>query len=230
MNPIVKSYRLINDTELRVIQQNFDRILEEWNDAYALHSLSCTVTRPTNPPNRCGSDDLLVKGVALLVQPDWKMLNHCLFGDCSHYFDAPSKSLFLTLLNQLVGTELLETMPINDWFYPGSPALVLTINQTMAIYLNPQWVLKALPLPELTQQKLAELDDALAAERVTLDVKLNALPLKLADVVRLKIGDVIKTDHPLSVPLSLSLNQKTICCVDIGKDNFHKSIQITRQS
>lgn len=235
MNQTFKPYRLISCAELRAIQKNFEHIIHQWNDEYALHPLNCSVSRTpkilTVPPLE---DYILIGDVALLVQPDWAIIKHCLFGDHSACFDAQSKSLFSILLNQLLGTQSLQLKKapdrpsIKDWFYTGAPSLVMTINQVMTIYLHPQWVLSALPLPELTQHPLAKLSDALAAEKVNLHVELNPVPLKLTDMVRLKVGDVIKTDHLLTTPLRLSINQKTICSVDIGKENSHKSIQITR--
>lgn len=232
-----RPYRLINDAEIRAIQQNFDRILCDWNHAYALHPLSCCVSRTSKDlcsplPDGRGSDYLLVGDVALLVAPDWDVINDCLFGDRSNCFTTQSKTLFLMLLNDLLGTQSLDaipvTPPINNWFYTGSPALMLTINQTMTIYLHPTWVLSRLPLPESAHNPLVKIGDAVATENVRLYVELNPVPLKLTDMVHLKIGDVIKTDHPITTPLRLSLNQKAICSVEIGQDNSHKSIQITR--
>ena len=231
MNSIFKPYRLINDMELATLQQSFDTALQGWNNLHAMFPLSCRLgLGPTKPANH---DHCWAK-----AQPTCKTDNHdlsvikqSLFGDQSDCFNTLAEALFMDLLNQLLGTQSPE--PMDDWFYTGTPSLTLTLccaGKTIALYLHPEWVLDALPLQTLSKKQLSTLDQALTTQPVNLNVELNPLSLKLADILRLSIGDVIKTDHPITEPAQLSHQNKSICNVEIGISNSYKSIQISRPS
>ena len=97
----------------------------------------------------------------------------------------------------------------------------------MTLYLHPQWVLQALPPHEIVQKPTGNLHDALDPQLLHWHVELSPVSLQLEDMIRLQVGDVIRTDHPLTMPLLLKNNQQTVCHVEIGETNHYKSIQIT---
>lgn len=217
MTSTFKPYRLINALELQSLQQDFDNTLQHWNKEHALFPLSCRLDLgPTKPSQIINSHDI-------------STIKHSLFGDESTCFDAIAEDLFTTLLNQLFGTQ--PKAPVDDWFYPGSPALTLTLScsdKTMQLYIDPQWVLNALPSHTYRKPSATPLQDALATQQIKLHVELTSLPLSLSEILRLQVGDVIKTDHPITEPAQLVQHDLPICSVDIGKFNSYKSIQIMR--
>ncbi len=219
MNAKFKHYRLINDLELRQLKQTFDEQLQCWNDTYALFPLTCALSRSSMHP------------FTWMNNKDLPLIQYCLFGELSACFNNVTNTLFIELLNQLFGTQLTD--PSDDWFYPGSPSLTLTLsqaNQTMSIYIPPQWVLDTLPAPKTIQSATTDLHLALATQQLHLHVELSPLPLKLADIMRLQVGDVIQFDHPITQPARLVHQQKTLCDVDLGAADSYKSIQIARPS
>ena len=239
MNKKVKPFRLINCQELERLQQRFTNSLLLWNKQHALFSLSCHLSCNqrtellTNEYVRFTEQE---KPVALLAQQDWSAIKNCLFGDVSACFNAVSETLFITLLNQLLSTQSLQQhsgheIHFDEWFYSGAPSLTMTlsgVHQSMTLYLHPQWVLTALGPHEIIQPPMiGDLQSALEPQLLHWQVELNPVSLPLEEILRLQVGDVIRTDHPLTTPLLLKNNQQTVCHVDIGKINHYKSIQIT---
>ena len=219
MNAKFKPYRLINDHELRQLKQTFDEQLQRWNETYALFPLKCALSR---------SSMHLFTGAN---NNDLSLIKYCLFGELADCFNSVTEIVFIELLNQLFGTQPIA--PSDDWIYPGSPSLTLTLsqaNQTKNIYIPPEWVLNTLPVQKTIQNSTADLHHALAAQQLDLHVELNTLPLKLADIMRLQVGDVIQFDHPITQAARLVHQQKTICDVELGAADSYKSIQIARPS
>ena len=219
MTLIFKPYRLINNVELQILQASFDKKLQHWNDMHALFPLSLQLNRTLET-----SEDQHLS-----------VIKYSLFGDQSDCFNTQADTLFTTLLTQLFDTHTaaFSRSPVDDWCYIGSPSLTLALHNaegSLTLYLNPEWVLSALPTYSITKKATATIQQSLATQRLNLEVALTSLPLKLADIIRLRVGDVIKTDHSLSAPAQLTLQHKTICSVDIGASNACKSIQITRES
>ncbi|HBI21901.1 MAG TPA: hypothetical protein DDY37_04865, partial [Legionella sp.] len=50
------------------------------------------------------------------------------------------------------------------------------------------------------------------------------------DMMSLQVGDVIKTEHRMTTPVTLTHQQHTVCHASIGATRSYKSIQITRTS
>ena len=253
MNSIYKPYRLINSHELNALENAFKEKLRVWNEQYALFPLTCELrpiplSNSRSSVNYCettpmaNNDVLMVceedQPIALLLPLEGKgvrgSIQHHLFGDTADCMNSLSDTLFLTLINQLLGTQTPQlhscnTQNLDEWFYTGSPALLLNLTN-ITLYLNPQWVINALPSYTKTQAPIKKLSEAIDPLSIPLHVELSPVSLRLNDIIQLKIGDVIKTDHPITIPLQLKQNQKTICSVEIGEANAHKSIQITRPS
>lgn len=230
MNSKCKPYRLINCTELSALKQDFEHALQAWNKVHALFPLSCHLSRNPKRPNSRELDDMDKSRLSLI--------KYSLFGDKSDCFDTVANALFSSLLEQLSGSSTCmlnrdSTHTMTDWFYTGAPTLGLMLTcagETTTLFMDPQWVLDALPATDCSKKSIIPLDDALATQALDLHVTLNPLPLKLADILRLQVGDLIKTDHPIAEPMTLTYQQQTICNVNIGKSNVNKSILTTRTS
>ena len=224
-----KPYRLINGIERSLLQQRFEQQLLPWNEQHALFPLSIRLRlSPTTAPqqNVCWA-----KAQATWCTPDLSMIQNSLFGDESPCFHRVTETLFNALITDLFGDEPLD--PIEDWFYPGTPSLTLTFvsaDQTKAVYLHPQWVIKALPAHQTAKQSTVSLHQALATQSIPLNVDLMPITLNVSDILRMQIGDLIKTDHPVTEPAALFYEQTSIASVEIGESNSYKSIQITRQT
>ena len=202
--------------------------------------LNCSLnSNPIFPQN----DDREVYLFTSLDQPavladkhELSTLNLCLFGDTSSLFDSTSESLILHLVSQLLGINHLQysclsSSSINkaEWFYHGAPcvAIVLSIgDNNLHFYMHPQRVLESLQSPTYQPKPKAELQDALSSHRVHCQVELDAFSLQVKDTLNLQVGDVIQTDHLLCASLFLKHQQQTICQVEPGRIQQHKSIQI----
>lgn len=238
MNSNIKPYRLINNSELAHLQQTFECKLQIWNDMHALFPLSCLLSR--NPKRPVSSvlevcDDTNYR-IALLDKSCLSMLKHSLFGAPSDCFNDVTEVLFDALLSQLLGNTHVRgpAKPvIEDWFYTGSPTLALTLtcaSEAITLYLHPKWVINTLPAKPASKKVTASLHEVVAAQHIELQVELNPLSLKLSDIMQLHVGNVIKTDHPITEPMKLMNKHHTICNVDLGKSASSKSILTTRTS
>ncbi len=220
MKQVFKPYRLINQLELTKLQKKLELALENWNNTHAMLPLTCRLgLGPTTlDPHRANTQTTRLS-----------LIKHSLFGDQSSCFDAHAEELLAELLTQWFGSQSPE--PQKDWFYIGTPSLTLTLlcaEHHAIFYLNPQWVLNNLPSEETVKKPVATLHHALAKQHIDLTVELTPLALKLADLVRLNVGDLITTDHALTKPAYLSHHQQHVCDVEMGELNSFKTIKTTR--
>lgn len=228
-----KPFRLINELELRKLEQDLSNNLQVWNTEFALFPLSLKLDCNPKPQAVAGGSVFVAdnQAVALLPEQNLSVLMHCLVGDLSDCFADISNSLFLTLLQRLFGTGLIENCASvhDEWFYTGSPSLALTLRSgeySLNIYLHPQWVLHALPRNEQPSIPKIPLQEAFDSQVLHCQVELHPLTLQLDKLLRLKPGDVIKTDQSLATPMLLKHQQQTICQATPGETNQSKSIQI----
>lgn len=244
MKKSLKTWRLINTRELATIQHILNQALESWNEQYALFALSCKVATWEKPVIAETSRVFINeegKTLAMACSADWSALRYCLFGEECDDFDPVCEQLLLKLFMHITGSQAL-TRHINDhneaqlaeeWFYKGSPALAARFycgEKYFCICLHPQWVLSMLPRQPVLHKPLSDLKQALASQYLPCQIELLPLTLPLQSVMRLQVGDVIKSDHALLAPLLLKHNQHTLCTVNPGTKLPHKSIQITRAS
>lgn len=231
-----KPFRLVNDHEVGQLQQIINEHLHLWNEQYALFPLSVQVKKPDKPrlDGAAGWRFSAEQAVcALVLQNDLSALNDCLFGDVSFCFTAISETLLLTLFQQLLANPALQQQPLtdsyDDWFYTGSPVLSLILTSqcySLLAYLSPKWVMQALNTPKQHQKPLTTLHNALANTTLDCQVTLPVIPLRLRDLLDLQPGDVLKTEHPLTKPLTLKHQQHVISEVELGTHHDHKSIQL----
>lgn len=228
-----KPFRLINELELCQLEQDLSDALQAWNTEFALFPLSLKLDCNPKPLAITGGSVFAANdlAVALLPEQNLSVLMHCLVGDVSDCFADISNSMFLTLLQHLLGAGLIEnsTCVHDEWFYTGSPSLALTLRSgeySLNIYLHPQWVLHALPRKEQLPKPKIPLQEALDSQVLHCQVELHPLTLQLDKLLRLKPGDVIKTDQSLATPMLLKHLQQTVCQATPGETNQFKSIQI----
>ena len=218
-----KPYRLINDLELAALQKRLDSQLHHWNNTYAVLPLISTLNRISTSPM---SDSLFDLSDVLKTDCiELTTIKYSLLGDESKCFNNITKTLFNTLFDASFKPKS------HEWFYPGSPALVLTLrcaHHSMNLYFHPQWVLNALPPQIIPNTALISLHHALADQSVDLQANIP-IALKLADIVALTIGDVIKTEHLITEPIPLTHQKKLVCSVELGAKNSYKSVQIVRK-
>ena len=220
MKQVFKPYRLINQLELTQLQQKLELTLQNWNNTHAMLPMTCRLgLGPTTlDPHRANSQTTRLS-----------LIKHSLFGDQSSCFDAHAEELLAELLTEWFGSQSPE--PKEDWFYIGTPSLTLTLScfeHEANFYLNPQWVLSNLPSEHVVKNPVATLHQALATQHIDLTVVLTPLPLKLADLFRLSVGDLITTDHAITQPAYLYHHQHRVCDVEIGELNSFKTIKTTR--
>lgn len=239
MNMNVKPFRLINHSELSMIQQQFNNKLQLWNDEYAQFPLTCELSLTTiqdKPHQACHCISTQQRPIALMINNDLSMIRYCLFGDTADCFHGVSHAIFLKLVQTLLDSEALQIeLNLNQpeaWFYTGSPSLHLKLqcnqDESISFFLHPQWVINALPQHSSTLKPTCSLDTLFDPYPVKLEIELNPTSLTLAEITQLEVGDVIKTDHPITSPLRLKHTEKTICHVHLGEHNHTHTIQITR--
>ncbi len=228
-----KPFRLINEIELRKLEQDLSDTLQAWNTEFALFPLSLQLHCNPKPQAVSGGSVFVAdsEAVALLPEHNLSILMHCLVGDVSDCFADISNSMFLKLLQQLFKTGSLDKTDYvyDEWFYTGSPTLALTLRSgsySLNLYLHPQWALHALPRNEKLPTPKVPLQAALDSQLLHCQVELYPLTLQLDKLLRLKPGDVIKTDQSLDTPMLLKHQQQTVCHAAPGETNQSKSIQI----
>lgn len=239
MTSQVQPFRLLGSQEIALIEKNLAQIINDWNEKAAclsLHlQLNCTKKQsiPVNVVLLSQQNSV----IALLEQHCFSSFQNCLFNDDSPCFAPVSLTLFNQFLSELLGLDSTrisrENWQENDWFYPGSPALILTlstIKEAFNIYLHPQWVLSKLPKTARKLKPLKPLDNALAPQDLMLEVHLQAFQLPLNHLLHLQVGDVIKLDHRLDQPLQLQHQQQTLSQVQAGQHNSFKSVKLVRST
>lgn len=229
----MKPFRLINQRESLFLEATLSRRLKEWCDRYAINPLSCHISLNTEAAEDVASIRHYASDntpICLSSSKASSFIQQVVFGQIAKSFDAIAEQLHIDLLNLLCDTTSLHqqvTFDRLDWFYKGSPCISLSIESndaSLVLYFHPTWVINALPQTE-SLTPLTPLNEALNEASLTMHVVLNSFTLPLSNISQLQVGDVIKTDHPLSTPLSLTHVCNTICHVELGE----QSIQITRK-
>lgn len=238
MKESIKPFRLINCVEIKQLNDEFTERLIHWNDQYALLPLSGQITQADGIMFNKGH--ILYydaqQPVVLISQEIIPLIKTSLFKDLNSCFDTISCTALRTLLVSLTQLPTIQeqthkSMTFNpeSWFYKGAPTLAysLKLDTHLAhIILSPEWVLNKLPLLKKNNQPLNDLEEALGPQQIKCNVQLDAIRLKLNDIINLKVGDVIKTDQKCTTSFTLKQIQQSICQVDLGEHQQFKSIQI----
>lgn len=252
----MKPYRLVNSTELQQISQHCTAVLDEWNKYYSLNPISLSVSLPakdgliTLSHSECSEGSPSIGAVSydrrslttfgmvgepllLMEGCHSTLMNHCLFGEDQPCFNSSSEALLLVLLNQLLSTEH-TTLQANiataqDWIYPGSTCLLLTltcVSYQINLLLHPDWVYRFLPGIKTTANRLCSLNEVVAAEEVTLELTLIPMNLPLHQLMNMQIGDVLVSDHAIHSPVALAHQKQALAQTELGQFCHYKSIQL----
>ncbi len=158
-------------------------------------------------------------------------------GNEGSFLEATCHSIFLDLLRQFLELDSLQLIwnstHYQDWVYPGSACLHLTMtttNELVHCYLHPEWVLAHLPQQSHAAKPISHLNASLASKKLSLTIEFTPLRLSLEKLLGLCVGDLIKTDHPITSPLPIQYKQQTVCTGIVGQSLQHKSIQIGSSS
>lgn len=234
----IKPFRLINRSELSLLQHRLTQNLNQWNEQYSCIPITGELSLYIPPEKKTTIGRMIRQNnqaLAMIIHPEDSFMPYCLFGDNDPCFHDISHSFFLTFMSMLLEATPIESPrqeePIHwgDWFYTGSPALQLTLklnHLTLSLYLHPQFVLNRLFQRESKHPPLSSIGDAIDAQTITLHIELHPQQLQLNDMLRWRVGDVIKTKHGLNTALQLNHEHNPICDVDIGQTHSMKSIQI----
>lgn len=229
----MKPYRLINSSELKKLAEHISALVSQWNHEYCLHDFEVQLSKP-NAENESALvliQDDLEQPLALLEATYLEAVQHALFGAQDPSLDEVSTLIFSRLMETLFNAQHSLIAHHNEeahkWLYPGTTALMLQLQsqeRTVSILLHPDWVYKELPLQKSHANTLCSLDDALAKESVTLDLQLSPMTLPMGQLLQLQIGDVIKSDHPITSPFHLMQEQERVALAQLGQAASHKSI------
>lgn len=241
MNTLFKPYRLINADEVQTLQRRFNTAIVHWNETYSTKCIQVQLTPTTANPIKEDEELFLLhhhnQSIALLENHYVSFITSALFDEQSISFNDAGHAVFMILIDDLFSLESVQkisnTTCINDWFYPGSPGLTLTLTHNqhrLNLYLDPDWIINQLPKPQKSMQALSPLKQALSAQVIHLDVQFESLYLSISQLLTLQIGDLIQTDHVLSAPLHLNHQQHSLFQVNAGQVQENKSIQLLRTS
>lgn len=236
----MKPYRLINTLELQELKTYIDKVLMQWNAAYSIAPLCAGNLEGCQETPACADASLVQQDDQVLALIDGnytKTIIHAVFGEDKPCFNPIAQELFLLLMKQLFETDncSIKTELFNkkNWLYPGSTCLKLTLNcfeESCIVILNPDWVYQQLPREKINTCTISNLDEALEAAAIPLQVELMPMQLSLEQLLKLQTGDIIACDHPISQALRLTENRKPIAQVHLGQTSDFKSIQLKRFS
>ncbi|KTD45380.1 Surface presentation of antigens (SPOA) [Legionella quinlivanii] len=233
MNQTLKPYRLINPSEISKLSRHFHSVLQPWNAVYTLSSASVYLQRacPAEASRILSLYNQTGELIGFISPSFFENLQQVIFGSSSSCFRGVNEQISHELLSALFQDNLStqeEQLDIQEWFYRGSPCLELglTFDQTTtSLFLHPRWVVEQLPVLS-GNALLSPLESSLSDEQLELEIKLLSFTMNLADLLTLKPGEVIKTDHPQNEDLLLKHQQLTLCTVHKGSNDGYKSIQI----
>lgn len=247
---MMKAYRLINSSERARIQECVDKLFQEWNHEYSVHPIHIKLHRV--PKQDVFGSGILVheedRPLAFANEHVLRILNRALFKENKSCFDACSLELFHRLLKSLFQLEqcpiATRTQSAPHWFYPGTTALLASLALDDAehiagieeaqhhamLMISPDWVSQLIPLKQSSNQHLSSIEHALAPQKLDLNVALLPIALSLNQVLKLQIGNVLTTEHPISKPLELLQKEQLVAHADLGQSGQYKSIILKRSS
>lgn len=220
-----------------MLARHFEEQLTHWNNTYSFTPLSIELSLP--PKGYHADYGLIIHAhdvpVASIDKEYLPLVNHSLFGIHDDCFNPSGEELFQVLIKQFLKKEhcavSTHECSIQEWFYRGSTALILTLScntNKVTMALHPDWVYQNL-LPSQNNKKNREsLDEAVAQQPLSFTLLLNTLTLPLNQLMALKKGDVIATDHLISEPLKVTQHEHFIAHAELGQSSLYKSIVLKR--
>lgn len=229
---MMQPYRLINSFEMTEVNQHVTRVIQQWNNQFALTPLAISLAVAPKEYLISNALNIHINNSSLAMIPEHylTLFNQVLFGEDNFCFNSASQELILILLHNLFKIELCQINKTTDtkahWFYKGSPCLLLTLStheNNITLVINPDWVYQTLSPNKRLKDNLDSLDEALAEHVLTAHLELTPLSLPIKQLLNIQIGDVITTDHPIATPLRLTQNQQLLAQADLGQSSHHKS-------
>lgn len=237
MKTVYKPYRLITAKELGYFLDLFTEKMNAFNEKFLLEKMNVSATGLLDEQR---SDDLLLlkqntQPIALVEKSYLTLLKVNIFADISSCFNPICEEIFIQLMHQFFSAHSLElvvnTLPIEEWFYKGSPTFKLCLNNEggqFILYPHPNWVLAHRPSDSKPAKSMKTISEAIASENLSLSIQLEPQRLRLSTLSGLRRGMVIKTDHPLCKPLLMHHKEKSVCQVELGQTGHYKSIRLKR--
>ena len=236
---MMKPYRIINGSEQRALYQQCSSRIESWNKEYSMSPVSLQIAPPSveNPINKgfiIHSEDA---PLAIMEEHYLNLISEALFADIVPCCKLTCYELAEILLSELFNVprctlgDSIHSKP--RWLYPGTTCLQLRLicqQNSLNLLLNPDWVYQNLPQEQPKKGNLCSLEEAVANNTIALNTELVPISLPIKQIINLQPGDLIATDHPLSTPLSLTLNEAALAQVELGQSSDYKSIIIKRSS
>jgi len=233
----MKPYRLINTSEMQLLSRHFTKAIQQWNDEYSVVPLNLQLTVPAKTYTI--TDRVMIHAnnqlLATITGDHLSTLNQALFQQNKPCFNATSQKLIVLLVNKLLKTEgctiAKKMAQPPQWCYAGSTCLILTIGldkNTFTVILSPDWVYQQLPKTRQDTKQLHCFEDALADQRITLNLELIPSTFSVLSLAKIQAGDVITSDHLMTTPLNLMQGNQIIAQAELGQSLQHKSIILKR--
>lgn len=230
----MKTYRLIKASERQKLQSLLMTRLKNWCQCYSVSPISLRLLPPSPLPENPSL--VTAAGMAFMLLEDnyLSFFTPLLFKEDNSSFHSVSTLLVKKLIGDLLDIETCSlehqfTQP--DWSYTGSAALLLELSverHSLRALISPDWVYAQLSPLQSSKNPLADLEQAVAAFPLQLDLTLRPLKLPLKQLVDLEIGDVISSDHPINTPVLLKHKDRILAEAELGQSNNQKSILLKR--
>ncbi|PJD92371.1 MAG: hypothetical protein CK426_08935 [Legionella sp.] len=231
----MKPYRIINTHDLTLLSQKVNQQLHQWSEEFALHPLYCSLSLPAKESmlQECISIEAEKKTIACSENNLIALLQYAVFNHQDACFTPASHALATSMLGLVFTTDVFFNEqscfhPI-EWSYSGSTCLQMTLYcglHRTTLFLSPSWVYQQLPPLKKKQTGLSSLEHATQTISLPLTLELEAFSLPLQQLLELKNGDVLVSDHAIESPLALVYNKKHIAHATHGKTSHFKSLSI----
>lgn len=230
----IRTFRLLSDTEIKRLMPRAQALKQVLSAHGAIDHIELKQAKSTARTDECMLVTSQNHQLAAIDKHDLNRFQRWLLrqDEAHEVYYQVSKQVLTHALNAFFNTNdlsLQTTENLKDWFYQGSPCLEIHFKlkaEDCSIFVNPEWISdQALPLQN-KNSPLANLSECLGEERIELSVQFSGFELSLKDLAGLSEGDVIELDHALASPLTLTLKNKTLSPVTLGKKEQHKAIKL----
>lgn len=231
----MKPFRLINDSELNTLATQIEQRLQAWNHDYSLLPLQFEVARDwpeqNTFPEGIALDDgkIIACGQSELI----KLIQKAAFDSKEPELTQASQLLLLKLIETITKSDVTQIKPsdacASAWKYTGHCTLVLHLSCSSikaCVLLNPEWVYQQLPRHPIKPKPLSSVNNALNQRDIDCTINLSRCVLSLRKLKALRCNDVLMTDHLVSKPMQLTIDNKAVAEVCLGQHQEKKSIKI----
>lgn len=227
-------YRFLSRNDDKCINDILQQNIRSWANEFALFPVTIEIKQGSGFDKK----NIIVKNkkngfFLACCHPDYQLFfQHLNFATACCCFEEVCLTLaekfFSTILQQEVQISAEEHPMAKQWDYIGSPYYTVhlyTPHQSFCFSLHPHWVVMQLP-KNRQPLNLSPLSSALGTQTLPLTLLLHPARLNFAELCDLKVGDVIKTEHPLAQELALCFAEKTLCYATIGRNAEQRTVQL----